>query len=195
MNKKQLAIELSKLKSFEKPKLKLEQYFLDSEIAAELLWLAYLNSDIKNKIIADLGGGTGVLSYGALLLGAKKVYLVEKDKDAVKIAKKNILNKKIRFINKDIKYFNVKVDTVIQNPPFGTKDKHIDKLFLEKAMNLSNKIYSIHKITSKTFIEKLAGDKFNIQIKNIEIPLKRIYKFHKKKIYYVKAGIWFLGRK
>ena len=195
MNKKQLAIKLSKLKGFENPKLKLEQYFLDSEVAAELLWGAYLNGDIEGKLVADFGGGTGILSYGALLLNAKKVYLVEKDKDVIKIANENIRNKKIKFFNKDIKDFNVKVGTVIQNPPFGTKQEHADKLFLEKAMKLSDKIYSIHKITSKKFIEKLVGADFRIKIREIKIPLKKGYGFHKKRIYYVKAGIWVLSKK
>jgi len=194
MNKKQLAIELSRLKGFENPKLKLEQYFLDSEVAADLIWTAYLHGDVENKIVADFGAGTGILSYGALLLNAKKVYLIEKDEDVINIAKENIKNKRISFVNKDIKNFNIKVDTVIQNPPFGTKDEHADKLFLEKAMQLSNKIYSLHKITSKQFIKKLVGDDFEIKIKEIILPLKKTYWFHKKKTYFVKAGIWFLNK-
>jgi len=194
MNKKQLAIKLSKLKGFENPKLKLEQYFLDSEIAADMIWTAYLNGDIKNKVIADLGAGTGILGYGALLLGAKKVYLIEKDKEVIKIAKENIKDK-INFVNKDIKDFNVKVDTIIQNPPFGTKDEHADKLFLEKAMKLSNTIYSLHKITSKKFIRKLVRENFKFKIYEVNVPLKKTYGFHKKRIYYVKCGIWMLNRK
>ena len=195
MNKKQLAIKLSKLKGFENPKLKLEQYFLDSEIASEMIWIAYLNGDIENKVVADFGAGTGILGYGALLLGAKKVYFVEKDKDVIKIAKENIKEKKAIFVNKDIKDFNIKVDTILQNPPFGTKDKHADKLFLEKAIKLGNTIYSLHKITSKGFIKKLVKYSFRIKIKEISVPLKKTYEFHKKRIYYVECGIWILNRK
>ena len=194
MNKKQLAIKLSKLKGFENPKLKLEQYFLDSEVAADMVWTAYLNGDIENKVIADLGAGTGILGYGAFLLGAKKVYLIEKDKEVIKIAKENIKDK-LTFVNKDIKDFNVKVDTIIQNPPFGTKDEHADKLFLEKAMKFSNTIYSLHKITSKKFIRKLVRENFKFKIYEVNVPLKKTYGFHKKRIYYVKCGIWMLNRK
>jgi len=194
MNKKQLAIKLSKLKGFENPKLKLEQYFLDSEIASEMIWIAYLNGDIENKVVADFGAGTGILGYGALLLGAKKVYLVEKDKEVIKIAKENI-KEKVIFVNKDIKDFNIKVDTILQNPPFGTKDKHADKFFLEKAIKLGDTIYSLHKITSKGFIKKLVKDSFRIKIKEISVPLKKTYEFHKKRIYYVECGIWILNRK
>ena len=194
MNKKQLAIKLSRLKGFKEPKLQLEQYLLDSEIAAELLWNAYLNGDIKGKIVVDLGAGTGILGYGALLLGAKRVYFIEKDKDVIGVAKKNVKSKKAVFVNTDVDKFYIKVDTVIQNPPFGTKNKHADRVFLEKAMQLSEHIYSLHKLTSKRFIKNLIKGRFIINIKEVEIPLKKSYGFHKSRIYYVNAGIWMLTR-
>src|SRR3989344_3987715 len=187
MNKKKLAINLSKLKKIEDLKLNLEQYSLDSEIAAEILWRMYLNNDIKNKIIGDFGCGNGILGYGCLLLGARKVYFVDKDKNAVEIAKKNVRSKKAIFINKDVKDFNKKLDIVVENPPFGVKKRKADKIFLEKAMELSNKIYSLHKIESKEFIEALIKNKFIVKnIIEIKLPLRKSYKFHRKKIYYIK---------
>lgn len=196
ITKKQLAIKLSKLKTFSKPKLSLEQYNIDSEIAALMLWTAYLNNDIGERVIADLGCGNGILGKGALLLGAKKVYFLDKDKEAIKLAKENVNSKKAIFINKDVADFNKKVDIVIQNPPFGTKRKHSDKIFLEKAMELGNRIYSIHKITSKSFIKALIKNKFDFRgILEFSLPLKATYKFHKKKYYRVKVGCWILERK
>ena len=85
ITKSKLAITLSKLKVFDSAKVKLEQYPTDSEVAADVLWNAFMQGDIGNKIIADLGAGTGVLGIGALILGAKKVYFVEKDKDVIKL--------------------------------------------------------------------------------------------------------------
>ncbi len=38
-----------------------------------------LGSDAKNQVIADLGCGSGILSIGAVLLGAKKAYAVDTD--------------------------------------------------------------------------------------------------------------------
>ena len=35
-----------------------------------------MNNDIKDKTIADLGCGTGILGLGAAVLEAKKVYLI-----------------------------------------------------------------------------------------------------------------------
>ncbi|MBU2633617.1 MAG: METTL5 family protein [Nanoarchaeota archaeon] len=192
MNKKQLAIKLSKLKKFEDLKLKLEQYSLDSEIAAEILWRMYLNGDVKDKIIGDFGCGNGILGYGCLLLNAKKVYFI--DKDTIDLAKENVKSKKAIFVNKDIKDFNKKVDVVVQNPPFGTKIRKADKVFLEKAMQLSDKIYSLHKITSKKFIQSL-NKEFTIKdILDIKLPLKKTYKFHRKKVYYVDCGLWVMER-
>ena len=67
---------MSKLKAFIHPKVKQEQYTTDSEPAAEVLHSAYMNHDIKNKIIADLGCGTGILGIGCLLLEAGFVYFL-----------------------------------------------------------------------------------------------------------------------
>ncbi len=187
-SKSSLAITLSKLEVFNQANVSLEQYPTDSEIAATILWQAHMNNDIEDKIIADLGAGTGILGIGALLLGAKFVYFIEKDKKAIEILENNLKNLNIEdnfeIINKDIQDFNKKVDLVIQNPPFGTKEKHADKLFLEKAFEITNKIYSFHKTSTKVFVEKISKD-HNFKIKeqiNFKFPLKATQKFHKKRI-------------
>lgn len=200
MNKKKLAILLSKLKTFEKPALKLEQYSLDSEVAASILWFAYLNNDIKNKTIADLGCGTGILGLGALALGAKKLYFVDIDESSLTIAKQNLkflekelaLKFKAIFLNQHIEEFKRKIDTVLQNPPFGVREKHKDKLFLTVAMKSALVIYSLHKIESANFIKKFtAENNFKIEaLLKFNLPLKRTLKFHRKKIYFVKVGCW-----
>lgn len=205
MNKKQLAIMLSQLKTFQKQRIELEQYQTESELAAQVLWFAYLNKDIQGKVIADLGCGTGILGLGALVLGAKKVYLVDIDKSVLEIAKQNkeFLEKKyqlkfnISFSNKDIKILQKKVDIVIQNPPFGVKVTHTDKLFLAKAMQLAPVIYTFHKIESKNFIEKFVKENnFKIEsILELDFPLKRTLWFHKKKTHFVKVGCWKLIKK
>src|SRR3989338_405469 len=148
-SKSGLAIVLSKLKGFEKPKVSVEQYSMDSEIGASVLWNALYNGDIKQKEIVDLGCGTGVLGIGALLLGAKKVYFVDIDEKVIDTAEENLRKVKSEclvageavFLCMDIKnfhmsemhgisehvknnkkaVFNGKADVVIQNPPFGTK--------------------------------------------------------------------------
>lgn len=189
-SKTSLAVKLSKLKIFENPSAKEEQYTTDSETAADILWNAFMNNDIKGKVIADFGAGTGILGIGALMLGAKKVFFIEKDKNALEICKENIssvkefIHGKFELLNKDISDFNETVDVVIENPPFGTKIEHADKLFLEKAFKTASIIYSIHKTSTKEFvlaISKDAGFELTRQY-NFNMPLKATMKFHSKKM-------------
>jgi len=197
MNKRKLAIELSKLKKFENVKPELEQYATNSELAASILWQAFMNGDIEKKTVADLGCGNGIFGIGALILGAKEVYFLDIDKEALEVAKENCEFKNVNFINKDILEFEERANTVIMNPPFGVQNEHVDRTFLEKAMEISDSIYSIHKIESKKFIESLAkeNDFKVVSIEKNEIFLKKTMKFHKSERYPVKIGIWGIKRK
>ena len=138
MNKGQLAVTLSKLKTLEKPKVKYEQYQTDPEIAAEIVWFAFMNGDIKNKIVADFGSGNGVLGIAALLLGAKQVYFIDIDRDSILLTKQNLNSLNLKnyiLLHQDISEFNKKIDTVLENPPFGVQAPYVDKPFLIKAIN------------------------------------------------------------
>ena len=192
ITKSKLAIDLSKLKGVDKPKIKLEQYVTDSEIAAEILWTAYLNGDIEDKVIADLGCGNGIFSFGCLKLNAGKVFAVEKDKEALKIAKENIDNEKCEFVNSDVKEFDEQVDTVIQNPPYGTRNKHADREFLIKSFEIGKMVYSMHKLSTVRFVEKIAKDnQFEVvNLLKFKLPLKKSYEFHKSKVKRIEVGCW-----
>ena len=156
LNQNKLAIFLSKLKELEKTSVSLEQYQTNSDIAAKILWWAYMQNDIKNKVIADFGCGNGVFGIGCLLLDANRVYFIDKDEEAIKVAKENYKGLKNGiFLNKDIKDFNEKVDVVIENPPFGVQKEHADREFLEQAFKISDIIYSFHKIESEKFINSI----------------------------------------
>ncbi|MBS3171009.1 methyltransferase [Candidatus Woesearchaeota archaeon] len=198
-DKKKLSILLSRLKEQEILKLNLEQYQTEGEIAGDILWKAFLNNDIKGKTIADLGCGNGIFGIGALLMEAKKVYFLDKDIDAIDAAKENYKRLKLKngiFLNKDINEFEKKADVVLMNPPFGVQKEHNDKIFLEKAMEISQKIYSLHKIESKEFIKKLAEtNNFSVSgVYDYNLLIKQKYKFHKRKSYYVKIGCWILEK-
>ncbi len=204
-SKSRLAVVLSKLKGFEKPKVSVEQYIMDSEIGAELWWNAVYRVDIKEKVLVDLGCGTGILGIGALLLGAKKVYFVDMDEKVIDTAKENLADVKSEcsvdgeavFLCQDIKTFNEGVDVVLQNPPFGTKQKHIDRIFLEKAIGLANIVYSFHKTSTKIFVESFAKDN-NFEITaffEFRFPLKQTMEFHRREIHRIDVGCWRLEKK
>lgn len=183
-----LAIELSTIKGFCKPKVSVEQYMTDSEIGATVLWDAYMKGDICGKVVADLGCGTGILGIGCILLGASKVYFVESDSSVIKIAKENVKNIKseglAKFFLMDVEKFSEEVDTVIMNPPFGVRGEHSDRKFLKKAFEISEVVYSFHKSETKDFVERFARDNnFGVnQVIDFEFPLKASMNFHRKRV-------------
>jgi len=188
LTKKQVEIILSKLKIPDKPKEDLEQYTIPSALAAEILNLANLNGDIEGKIVFDLGCGSGRLAIGAALLGAKSVVGVDVDKAVIKIAKENAasVDAAAEFVCEDIENFAGQCDTVVQNPPFGMRgQQHSDRLFLKKALECGNKIYSLHRggyektrqfVTQ--FVEQHGGRV--VAIKEFKFDIPYMFKFHKK---------------
>jgi len=205
VDKKKLELVLSKLKEFDSRDVKLEQYPTDIAIVADVLWSAYNDGDIEERVIADLGCGTGFLGLGALVLGAKKVYFVDVDEAVLKIAKENkkylesLLKKKFNcsFFNIDVAEFDKKVDVVIENPPFGVKEEHADKRFLEVAFEVSDVVYSFHKFSTKGFVEKFSSDQgFKVdKVYRYEFPIKRSFSFHQKRVQKIDVGCWKLVRK
>ncbi len=205
MNKKELEIILSQLTRFKNPKVRLEQYPTSSDVAADLLWNVCSNKHVKGKVIADLGCGPGTFGLGALVLGAKKVYFVDVDKEAIDVAKKNkkliekVLGKKLNcdFLNIDVRDFDKKVNVVIQNPPFGVKQTHHDKLFLLKAMEVAPVVYSFHKISTKGFVEKFVKEN-EFKVKHLyryDLPIKKRFWFHTSRVKYVEVGCWGISRR
>jgi putative methylase len=206
VSKGQLAIILSKLRGFSNPKVESEQYEVDPEIAASVIWQALYSEKVRVRRVADLGCGTGILGIGSLVVGAKKVYFVDNDLErGINIAKSNLEYIKSEGIKvresifecKDIKDFNEKVDTVIMNPPFGVKDRHADRAFLEKAMEISQNIYSFHKSESKGFIVAFAKDHGFRLVGQMDFnwPLKQTMAFHRKKIQRINVSCFVLERK
>lgn len=198
LSKSSLAIALSKLEGFKTPKVRVEQYALDSEVAASVLWNGLYIGDIGGKVIADMGCGPGILGIGALILGASKVYFIDNDEDTLKTAKNNLkfvksessIAGKAVFMHKDINEFNEKVEVIIENPPFGTKVRHSDKAFLEKAVKLAEVIYSFHKSETKGFVESFFSSN-NYKLTNVwdfKLPLKATLHYHKRKIHRINVS-------
>ena len=203
-SQKNLEIELSKLKNFENPSLELEQYATPSHIAAEWIWTMALKGDVAGKIILDAACGPGILGIGLLLLGAKKIYFVDKDETAMCICMDNYNKVKeeyeigeAAFIINDISVFDGEVDIVVQNPPFGTKEEHADKRFLEKAFSVASIVYSMHKWSTQKFVDAIARDfKFVItDTWRFEFPIKAAFSFHQKPKVMIDVGLWRMEKK
>jgi len=200
LSKSKLAIILSKLDKIEEQNIGLEQYMTPSEVAAELLWSAAMRDEIKGRNAADLGCGNGLFGIGMLLLGANKAVFVEKSESSIAICRKNIQKIKEEFavsgeseiIRADINEFDEKVDIVMMNPPFGTKKKHADKEFLERAFNSAETVYSIHKFPTRNFVERFSREKgFKItDEKRFLFPIAKSRPYHKKKAFNVDVAAW-----
>jgi putative methylase len=190
VRKRDLERTLSEIEPNPSPKVYLEQYTTPSNVAADVLYLAaYVNDDIIEKTVLELGCGTGRLAIGAALLGAKEVIGVDLDLDAVRVAQKNAkimgVEKKTHWIVGDIDVVEGAFGTILQNPPFGAQKRRADRRFIIRSLALGNRIYSFHKsgdsnrVFIKRFIEEHGGKTYTIFPMVMEIP--RMFKFHTKK--------------
>ena len=188
MKQKELEIILQKVPFYENPNPFIEQYMTPANIAADIIFTAYGFNDIHDKIVVDLGCGTGIFSFGAKLVDAKEVIGIDIDEEAIRIAKefsKNN-NQEIDYIIKDAKEVDIKCDTVITNPPFGAQksNRWADRSFIEKGFEISKVIYSLHLSKTVDFIEKMVSSLngvINFKKKYL-FPIKHSQSFHKKKI-------------
>lgn len=192
MRKKQLEIFLSNLKEMEDPDMFEEQYTTPGDIAAEIALFAYHRGDIEGKTVIDLGSGTGRLGIASLLLGSKKTYFVEKDKRAVEILidnlktltlKTNQILGEYEITEGDALLVLLRGDTIIQNPPFGTKKRKMDTKFLKKAFEIGNVVYSLHKKGNYDFIRNFALENgFElVEMEDLNFPIKAMFEVHKKR--------------
>jgi putative methylase len=157
---------LSQVPSHPSPQAILEQYSVSEAVAATMLYLAaYTNDNIVDKAILDLGCGTGRLALGAAFLGARSVVGVDINKVAVRSAwvssAKLGLRDRVQWVLGDINVVAGKFDTVLQNPPFGVQKRAADRKFLEKALEVGAKVYSLHNHPSmdSQLVKQLKADR------------------------------------
>ena len=197
MKKRQLEIALSRLKRSPSPNIAFETYDLDPKVGSELLFIAEGKyGDISEKSIVDLGCGTGILAIGAALLGAKNVTGIDINKESVRTARENVraLEIDMDLITGDIEAVRGIFDTTVMNPPFGTRIRGYDILFLRKAIEVSRSIFSLHKRgePNRKFlrykVEGLGG--YIEAIFEMEIEILHTYPFHEKKTHRVAVDLY-----
>ncbi len=153
-----------------------------------------VHGDIGSKLVADLGCGTGRLAIGAKLLGAHRVVGVEIDPDTLGVASQNAKRARVsvEWILGDITALRGMFDTVVMNPPFGTKLAHNDKRFLNHAMQIAKVVYSIHKKSTREhmvrFIRDAGGSLAGVHKTTLQIP--HTYPFHRKKAHRVDVDLY-----
>jgi len=189
MKLRQLESNLQQVEEFEEPKILLEQYPTRPHIAACMLHTIQATfGDIENKLIADLGCGCGVLSVGAVMLGAGAVTSFDIDMDALDILRLNVEEfelENVDVVECDVKNISVKnkFDTVVMNPPFGTKhNKGMDMLFVRRGLDIGDVVYSLHKTSTREHVLKKAKD-WGVEaqvIAELRYDLPATYKHHKK---------------
>ncbi|PKK79519.1 S-adenosyl-L-methionine-dependent methyltransferase [Rhizophagus irregularis] len=193
MRLKNLESELQVVVGFDKPKIQLEQYCTTPHLAARMLYTAHtVYDDIESKVIADLGCGCGILSIAANLLDSNYNLALDIDNDALQIAKENCseFEVDVEFILADListstDHLQNKVDTIVMNPPFGTKNNEgIDIIFLKKAIEIATtSVYSLHKSSTREYIREKAKN-WGVEcevLAEMKFDIPMMYKIHKKK--------------
>lgn len=185
MKKNELERKLQRVVPHARPRAHLEQYSTPAAVAADMLFIAYSFGDIAGREVTDLGCGTGILSIGAALLGASKVTGVEVDPEAAADARRNIREAEVEVevAEADVRDVRMRADTVIMNPPFGAQRRNADRPFLEAAVRIAPRVYSLHNARTVEFltsmVRALGREVFFQKRYKFEIP--HMFEFHEKR--------------
>jgi predicted RNA methylase len=162
--------------------------------------------DLEGKDVIDLGIGCGMLTVASGLFETSLNIGMDIDPDALQQTRMNCeefeLDIDLIRANVDDLIWTVpskhqpeklewehriklKADTIIMNPPFGTKtQKGIDLTFLKAASIMTEQtVYSLHKTSTREHVLKKAlewGLKGEV-VAELQYDLPQTYKFHKKK--------------
>ena len=186
MKKVRLEQILQRLEAVPTPKAAIEQYATPAAVAAEVVFIAAGRGDIVGRRVLDAGCGNGVLGIAAKLLGAAEVLGVDLDADAVQVARRNGERAAVdvEWQQADIADVLGKFDTVLMNPPFGAQTKHADLPFLDKALSLSEVVYSFHNAVTEAFLLRrieAAGGRVTDRLA-YEVPIPRTFRFHQEDV-------------
>lgn len=177
--KAELVRKISSLDGFESPDIRYEQYMTPPQLAADIVFTAYMQGDIEGKRVVDLGTGTGILGISAALLGGN-VDAVDIDSDALEIAEKNAekTSVELNFVESDIKDFQGKYDTCIMNPPFSVHSEE-GEMFVRKAFEIADNVYTLGSDKLLAQIKDLpASNNYRVESETVTVSLPATYGFH-----------------
>jgi putative methylase len=197
MKRASIVRTLSQLRGFDAPDASREQVATPPEAALDLFEAALARDDLDGRSVLDLGSGTGVLSIGAALLGARTVDGVDIDPAAIAVAVENAKGTgvSVRFHVADVATVTLPVEVVVMNPPFGAQRRHADRPFFERAAVLASRaIYTFALADSRTFIERWAvAHSVTIDLtRTVRWDLPRTFPHHRKARVELPVDLWVL---
>lgn len=172
-----------------RPRIELEQYRTPPEIAIELA--SKLPSSCG--VVLDLGTGTGMIAYAASLLGGHYVIGIDVDDTGLEAARSSSLYAiaLVDFVAADVQHLPLRRGgyCVVQNPPFGTRRRGADRVFVEAAAStgawflVSLHLYSS---TAPRFLQKLYKSLgYRVELMEVlRFPIRQSYRHHFKRIHY-----------
>lgn len=189
---KKLEQYLQQVDGFEQPKVQLEQYATTPHLAACMLYTIQSSfGDVEGKLVADLGCGCGTLSFGAAMLGASLCVGFDIDDDALQTFISNREQLEIEecdsvlcdVISGMSERWDNCFDTVLMNPPFGTRQKGADMEFVRTGLRIATTaVYSLHKTSTRQHVLARARS-WGVEAKvlaELRFDLPQTYKFHSK---------------
>ncbi|EIE18452.1 S-adenosyl-L-methionine-dependent methyltransferase [Coccomyxa subellipsoidea C-169] len=203
MKLKELHSIMQDIDTFNEPKVDLEQYPTGPEIASRMLFtIESVYDDFAGRTVVDLGCGTGMLGIGAALLGSCHVIGVDIDSDALDTAQGNLDS--FEDLQMDLLQCSIAelerqprltADTVIMNPPFGTRRKGADLDFLRAAFRVSRgSVYSLHKTSTRAHIQRVAQKELSAHsaevVAQLRYDLPASYAFHKERSRDIEVDLW-----
>ena len=134
-------------------------------------------------------------------MGAGHVTAIDVDEDALETFRENLeivdYDLPISIIQYNLENdlpakFAQSFDTTLMNPPFGTRTKGIDMVFLQRAMFCTRRaIYSMHKKSTRSHIAKQGkGEWVGKVVAEMKFDIKSSYKFHKKNSVDIDVDVW-----
>ncbi|KAF3341421.1 hypothetical protein FCM35_KLT00059 [Carex littledalei] len=121
-----------------------------------------------------------LISFCFCVENFRHVLGIDVDPESLEIAGENVtdLELDVDFLRCDIRTLNLKgllVDTIVMNPPFGTRKKGADMDFLSLALKVASRaVYSLHKTSTR----------------ELRFDVPQMYKFHKKKEVDIAVDLW-----
>ena len=189
IRKKNFISILESFVTFKNPKVKLEQYTTDSISTSDFVYFIGLdNADLVDKLVIDIGAGTGKLGLACLIYGARFLISIEKDDDAIEVLKENSENLDLNdrhlilkldvdeFVNKyqsdnkiGLEFFSLVKEKLEKNDTYQLSSNDLKEL---NVTCISNPPFGVHKKgADRSFLNlgtKLGSSFYSIHLSNLK---------------------------